>query len=102
MSARAPASPRRAKRQRETGRRPDCPILSVMANASFKEGRPVEIDNTHINTHIDTVRYSFDPAKRTSNLRKHGFDLADAWKVIESGQTVTFEDRRFDYGEKRS
>jgi uncharacterized protein len=47
------------------------------------------------------VRYSFDPAKRASNLKKHGFDLADARKVIESGHTVTFEDRRFDYGEER-
>jgi len=47
------------------------------------------------------VRFSFDPAKRASNLTKHGFDLADARAVIESGQTVTFEDRRFDYGEAR-
>jgi uncharacterized protein len=47
------------------------------------------------------VRYSFDPIKRASNLRKHSFDLADAPKVIESGKTVTFEDRRFDYGEER-
>ncbi len=47
------------------------------------------------------MKYSFDPDKRASNLRKHGFDLADAPKVIESGQTVTFEDRRMDYGEER-
>ena len=47
------------------------------------------------------MRYSFDPAKRLSNLNKHGFDLADAWQVIESGKTVTFEDRRFNYGEER-
>jgi uncharacterized DUF497 family protein len=47
------------------------------------------------------VRYSFDPTKRAANLKKHGFDLADARQVIESGQTVTFEDRRFDYGEGR-
>lgn len=47
------------------------------------------------------MRYSFDPAKRASNLRKHGFDLVDAQRVIESGRTVTFEDRRFDYGEER-
>lgn len=47
------------------------------------------------------MRYSFDPAKRLRNLKKHGFDLTDAPKVIESGQTVTFEDRRFDYGEER-
>jgi len=47
------------------------------------------------------VRYSFDPAKRATNLKKHGFDIADARKVIESGMTVTFEDRRFDYSEER-
>ena len=47
------------------------------------------------------MRYSFDPAKRASNLKKHGFDLADAQRVIESGRTVTFEDRRFDYSEER-
>ena len=41
------------------------------------------------------MRYSFDPAKQASNLGKHGFDLADAKKVIESGRTVTFEDRRW-------
>lgn len=47
------------------------------------------------------MRYSFDPAKRAGNLKKHGLDLTDAQGVIESGQTVTFEDRRFDYGEER-
>lgn len=47
------------------------------------------------------MRYSFDPAKQASNLKKHGFDLADARRVLESGLTVTFEDRRFDYGEER-
>jgi uncharacterized protein len=33
--------------------------------------------------------------------KKHGLDFNDAPAVIESGQTVTFEDRRFDYGEER-
>ena len=47
------------------------------------------------------MRYSFDPTKQTSNRKKHGLDLADAREVIESGLTVTFEDRRFDYGEER-
>lgn len=47
------------------------------------------------------MRFSFDPIKRASNLKKHGFDLGDAQQVIESGQTVTFEDRRFAYGEQR-
>jgi uncharacterized protein len=47
------------------------------------------------------MRYSFDPAKQVANLRKHGLDLADAKQVIESGDTVTFEDNRFDYDEPR-
>ncbi|TDM08657.1 MAG: hypothetical protein C4K60_04405 [Ideonella sp. MAG2] len=47
------------------------------------------------------MRYSFDPIKQASNLKKHGLDLADAKAVLESGQTVTFEDRRFSYGEER-
>ena len=47
------------------------------------------------------MRFSFDSAKQAGNLKKHGFDLADARQVIESGQTVTFEDRRFAYGEER-
>lgn len=47
------------------------------------------------------MRYSFDPVKRAINLRKHGYDLADAPQVIERGRTVTFEDHRFDYDEER-
>ena len=44
------------------------------------------------------MRFTFDPRKRAVNLKKHGLDLADAQSVIESGATVTLEDRRFDYG----
>ena len=47
------------------------------------------------------MRFSFDAAKCVGNLKKHGFDLADVPQVMESGQTVTFEDRRFAYGEER-
>lgn len=47
------------------------------------------------------MRYSHDPAKRAINLKRHGLDLLDAKQVIESGQTVTFEDRRFGYDEER-
>jgi uncharacterized protein len=47
------------------------------------------------------MRYSYDPEKKASNLKKHGLDFDDARSVIESAQTVTFEDRRFDYGETR-
>jgi uncharacterized protein len=47
------------------------------------------------------MRYSFDLTKQALNLKKHGFDLAHARTVIESGLTVTFEDRRFDYEDAR-
>ena len=47
------------------------------------------------------MRYSFDPAKQTSNRKKHCLDLVDAKDLIESGLTVTFEDRRFAYREER-
>jgi hypothetical protein len=47
------------------------------------------------------MRYSFDSAKRSANLKKHGFDLVDAKQVIESENTVTFEDHRYAYDEPR-
>ncbi len=47
------------------------------------------------------MRYSFDPAKRASNLTKHGYDFDDAKFVIENDDKVTFEDNRYDYGEVR-
>ena len=47
------------------------------------------------------MKFSFDPQKRASNLGKHGLDLAHAPCVIQSGETVTFEDRRANYGEDR-
>ena len=39
--------------------------------------------------------------KTNRQSKKHGLDYNDASTVIESGHTVTFEDRRFDYGEER-
>ena len=47
------------------------------------------------------MRYTHDPKKRAANLKQHGYDFEDAPQVIESGRTVTFEDRRFDYDEQR-
>jgi len=47
------------------------------------------------------MRYTYDPAKRASNLKKHGYDFDDAPSVIESPAALTFEDRRFDYDEQR-
>ena len=51
--------------------------------------------------YTEAMRVSFDPVKQAANLKKHGFDLADAQVVIESGHTVTFEDRRYAYDEER-
>jgi uncharacterized protein len=47
------------------------------------------------------MRYSYASEKRAANLKKHGYDFADARQIIESDQSVTFEDRRFDYPEQR-
>ncbi|MBN8462110.1 MAG: BrnT family toxin [Dechloromonas sp.] len=47
------------------------------------------------------MRYTCDPKKRATNLKKHGYNFEDAPQVIESERTVTFEDRRFAYGEER-
>lgn len=46
------------------------------------------------------MKVVWDEAKRNANLRKHGFDFADA-EAVFSGITFTIEDRRFDYGEPR-
>jgi uncharacterized DUF497 family protein len=46
------------------------------------------------------VRFSWSEAKRESNLAKHRLDFADVERVFD-GETFTFEDRRFWYGEKR-
>jgi uncharacterized protein len=47
------------------------------------------------------MRYTHGPKKRAANLKKHGYDFADVPQIIEGAATVTFEDRRFDYGEQR-
>lgn len=44
--------------------------------------------------------YTWDEAKRLSNLRKHGLDFADAMAVIER-DSFTIEDIRFQYAERR-
>jgi hypothetical protein len=46
------------------------------------------------------VRFEWDEAKREANLRKHGIDFIDVESLFE-GHTVTIEDERFGYGERR-
>lgn len=43
---------------------------------------------------------TFDPAKRERTLQERGIDFMDAAFVF-AGKTVTFDDDRFDYGERR-
>jgi uncharacterized DUF497 family protein len=46
------------------------------------------------------MRLEWDEAKRRSNIRWHGLDFADV-EVVFAGETATFLDDRFDYGERR-
>ena len=44
--------------------------------------------------------FTWDARKRRENLRKHGFDFADAYRIF-NGFTATEEDIRGAYGERR-
>ena len=46
------------------------------------------------------MQFTWDEHKRASNLREHGIDFVDA-EAVFAGPTFTFEDDRFQYGEKR-
>ncbi|TEU22295.1 MAG: BrnT family toxin [Anaerolineales bacterium] len=46
------------------------------------------------------MHFEWDEQKNQINIRKHGFDFADAPAVF-AGVTFTFEDDRFDYEEQR-
>jgi len=46
------------------------------------------------------MQFTWDDAKRRTNLVKHGFDFVNAPTVF-TGPTFTFEDDRFAYSEQR-
>jgi uncharacterized DUF497 family protein len=46
------------------------------------------------------MKFTWDEQKRKKTLNERGLDFADARKVF-IGPVFTFEDERFDYGEKR-
>lgn len=46
------------------------------------------------------MKFGWDDTKRFANVRKHGIDFADCPPVF-AGYTVTMEDDRFPYGERR-
>lgn len=46
------------------------------------------------------MRFEWDEAKRLSNINRHKIDFIGLEKVF-AGETITFLDNRFDYGEIR-
>jgi len=46
------------------------------------------------------MKFEWDETKRKSNIKKHGIDFLEA-PMIFSGNTLTIEDNRYDYGEVR-
>ena len=47
------------------------------------------------------MQITFDPAKDTANIVKHGVSLTFAVKVMADPNRVEILDLRFDYGENR-
>ena len=47
------------------------------------------------------MHFEWNDEKRAENLAKHQIDLLDAALIFE-GSFVTYDDDRFDYGERRS
>lgn len=46
------------------------------------------------------MRFEWDEQKNEANIRKHGFDFADAWEIFQAPMLVAL-DTREDYGEDR-
>lgn len=46
------------------------------------------------------MRFEWDPAKRATNLRRHGVDFKVVPRIFE-GPVLERRDERFDYGETR-
>ena len=46
------------------------------------------------------MRFTWDEAKRKTNLAKHGLDFADAHRVFD-GLVIRYEDKQFHYDEQR-
>jgi len=46
------------------------------------------------------MEFEWNENKNGENIRKHGFDFADAWQVFENPLLVKLDDRA-DYGEDR-
>jgi uncharacterized DUF497 family protein len=54
-----------------------------------------------INSHYTSfVNFEWDEDKNQENIRKHGFDFADAWELFEAPMRTAL-DTRADYSEAR-
>ena len=51
-------------------------------------------------TKLYFVNFEWDEQKNNENIRKHGFDFADAWEIFEAPMRTAL-DLREDYGEER-
>lgn len=49
---------------------------------------------------MKAMKFTWDEAKRQSNIKKHGVDFADVPPMFDDA-VFTIEDTRFDYGETR-
>ncbi len=49
---------------------------------------------------IKCMRFEWDEEKNRANIRKHGLDFADAWRLFTMPMLVLPDDRK-DYGEDR-
>ncbi|MDR2678668.1 MAG: BrnT family toxin [Zoogloeaceae bacterium] len=58
------------------------------------------VDNKDNYLYTQDMNFTWNPGKRLANQKKHGLDFADAERVF-SGDTQTFPDNRFAYGEMR-
>lgn len=38
------------------------------------------------------MQYEWDEKKRETNIKKHGFDFVDAWRVLENTESITMHD----------
>ena len=50
--------------------------------------------------YTSSVNFEWDEDKNQENIRKHGFDFADAWEIFEAPM-LTALDTKEDYGEDR-
>jgi uncharacterized protein len=46
------------------------------------------------------VNFEWDEDKNQENIRKHGFDFADAWEIFEAPMRTALDTRK-EYGEAR-